>query len=61
MTHKNISIAMLVLAAMLLTTACGTKIVRGAAPIVRMNELSHAEDTIRLQLSMRNLNGIELS
>ncbi len=60
MTHKNISIVMLVLTALLLTTACGTKVVRGAAPIVRMNELSHAEDTIRLQLSMRNLNGVEL-
>lgn len=60
MTHKNISILMLVLTALLLATACGTKIIRGAAPIVRMNELSHAEDVISIQLSMRNLNGIEL-
>ena len=65
MKHKNISIVMLLLTTLLLTTAllttaCGTKLVRGAAPIVRMNELSHAENTISLQLSMRNLNGVEL-
>lgn len=60
MKHKNISIVMLVLTTLLLTTACGNKVVRGAAPIVRMNELSHADSTIRLQLSMRNLNGVEL-
>lgn len=60
MKHKNTSIVMLVLATLLLMTACGTKVLRGAAPIVRMNELSHAENTISLQLSMRNLNGVEL-
>ena len=60
MTHKNISIFILILTALLLTSACGTKIIRGAAPIVRMNELSHSEHTIRLQLTMRNINGVEL-
>lgn len=60
MKPRNISIVILVLTALMLTTACGTKVVRGAAPIVRMNELSHAENTISLQLSMRNLNGVEL-
>ncbi len=60
MRAKNISIVMLVMTTLLLTTACGTKVVRGAAPIVRMVELSHAENTISLQLSMRNLNGVEL-
>jgi len=61
MTCKNISILALILTALLLTTACGgTKVVRGAAPLVRMNELSHTGNSISLQLSMRNLNGVEL-
>jgi len=57
---RKLSVAMLVLAALSLTAACGTKIIRGVAPIVRLNELSHADNTIRLQLSMRNLNGVVL-
>lgn len=44
----------------LLCTACGTKIIKGASPIVRMTELSHRENNINLQLSMRNLNGVDL-
>jgi outer membrane lipoprotein-sorting protein len=44
----------------MLSAACGAKIIRGAAPLVRMNELSHQNDTITLQLSMRNINGVQL-
>jgi hypothetical protein len=44
----------------LLSTACGAKLIRGAAPIVHMNELSHLDNKITLQLSMRNLNGVAL-
>lgn len=44
----------------LLSAACGAKIVRGAAPMVRMTELSHQGDSINLQLNMRNLNGVDL-
>lgn len=50
----------LVFLAVMLSAACGAKIIRGAAPLVRMNELSHQNDTITLQLSMRNINGVEL-
>ena len=44
----------------LLSTACGTQIVRGASPIVRMTELSHQDNKLSLQVSMRNLNGVDL-
>lgn len=60
MTPKNKTIVALMLTTLLLTAACGTKVIRGAAPIVRMIELSHSQNTISLQLSMRNLNGVEL-
>jgi len=60
MTIRKFSVAMLAIAALMLATACGTKIIRGAAPIVRMTDLSHTGDTITLQLSMRNLNGVLL-
>jgi len=50
----------LLLMMVVLTTACGTKIIRGASPMVRMNELSHQNDSITIELSMRNLNGVEL-
>ena len=50
----------LVFLAVILSTACGTKIIRGASPMVRMTELSHQDDTITLQLSMRNINGVPL-
>ncbi len=46
--------------AIMLCTACGTKIIRGASPLVRMTELSHQDNNITLQLSMRNLNGVVL-
>lgn len=61
MTAKKVSLVMMVFCALVLVTACGgTKLVRGAAPIVRMNELSHTGETISLHLSMRNINGVEL-
>lgn len=50
----------LVLLAIMLSAGCGAKIIRGAAPMVRMNELSHEDNSITLELSMRNLNGVEL-
>lgn len=56
---KSLGLA-LVFLAVVLSTACGTKIIRGASPMVRMNELSHQNNTITLQLSMRNLNGVPL-
>jgi len=60
MKIKQFLVVMLVVAVVTLTTACGSKIIRGAAPIVRITELSHTGTTINLQLSMRNLNGIAL-
>lgn len=60
MTRKHFTLGLLILAVML-SAACGAKIVRGATPIVRMNELSHDGQTITLLLSMRNLNGVELT
>ena len=50
----------LLLLSIMISTACGTKIIRGAAPMVRMNELSHQDDKITLELSMRNPNGVAL-
>ena len=44
----------------LLCTACGTQVIRGASPMVRMTELSHKDNTLSLQVSMRNLNGVDL-
>ena len=41
-------------------TGCGTKIVRGSPPMVYITELSHQGDNLNLQLSMRNLNGVDL-
>jgi len=51
----------LLLAAALLCASCGAKVIRGESPVIRITELSHADDTINLQLSMRNLNGVELN
>ena len=50
----------LLLSAALLCVSCGSKIVRGESPLVRITELSHADDNINLQLSMRNINGVDL-
>lgn len=57
--NKRLLLVVLLLAA-LLCAACGANIVRGASPIVRMTELSHEGNNINLQLSMRNLNGVDL-
>jgi len=50
----------LLLLVLMLVTACGANVIRGSAPMVRMNELSHQDGNITLQLSMRNLNGVAL-
>jgi len=50
----------LIILVMVFVTGCGAKIIRGASPMVRMTELSHKDQKIQLQLSMRNLNGVEL-
>lgn len=44
----------------LLCSACGTQIIRGASPMMRVTELSHQDNKINLQLSIRNLNGVDL-
>jgi len=56
---KYLGIGLLSLA-VVLSTACGAKLIRGASPMVRMTELSHQDNTITLQLSMRNLNGVDI-
>ena len=50
----------LIMLTVMLCTACGASLVRGEPPMVRMNELSHQDDNITLQLSMRNVNGVSL-
>jgi hypothetical protein len=55
----NLGLSLLLLA-VLLCTACGTKIIKGASPMVRMTELSHQDNNINLQVTMRNLNGVDL-
>ena len=56
---KHLKFGLTILAIML-CTACGTKIIRGESPLVRMTELSHQDSTISLQVSMRNVNGVAL-
>ena len=51
----------LIILVIMLSTGCGAKVIRGASPMVRMSELSHQYQKINLQLSMRNLNGVELN
>jgi hypothetical protein len=55
----NLGLSLLLLA-VLLCTACGTQIIKGASPMVRMTELSHQDNNINLQVTMRNLNGVDL-
>ena len=50
----------LIILAIMLCTACGTKLIRGESPLVRMTELSHQDSNITLQVSMRNINGVAL-
>jgi len=57
--RKHLGLGLIFLAVML-SAACGSKIIRGAAPMVRMTELSHQDSKITLQISMRNPNGVEL-
>jgi hypothetical protein len=58
--HKrNLGIALLAIA-IGLSSACGNKLIRGASPIVRMTELSHQQGRISLQVTIRNLNGVDL-
>lgn len=56
---KYLAISLLIIM-VFLCTACGTQVVRGASPLVRMTELSHQDNNINLELSMRNLNGVDL-
>lgn len=56
----NHGIYLLLLAA-LLCVSCGANVVRGESPVIRITELSHADNNINLQLSMRNLNGVDLN
>ena len=57
--YKTYLFASLLLVILLCTT-CGTQVIRGASPMVRMTELSHKDNTLSLQVSMRNLNGVDL-
>ena len=57
---KQFGIVLIILV-MMFSTGCGSKMIRGASPMVRMSELSHLDQKINLQLSMRNLNGVELN
>jgi len=56
---KQLGFGLLVLA-VLLCTACGTKLVRGESPLVRMTEISHRDSNINLQVNIRNINGVDL-
>lgn len=56
---KHFAFGLLLLTVML-CSACGAKLIRGASPMVRMTELSHQDNRIALQLSIRNLNGVPL-
>jgi len=51
----------LLLTTALLCVSCGAKVIRGESPVMRITELSHADNNINLQLSMRNLNGVDLN
>ena len=55
--YPALILAILMLA---LCAACGANLVRGESPMVRINELSHQDNNISLQLSIRNVNGVPL-
>jgi hypothetical protein len=60
-TYKRyLQVSLLILLAAL-CSACGAKQVRGEPPIVSMNDLSHRDGSINLQLSMRNVNDLTLN
>lgn len=58
--RKHAGLGGLLLISVLLCIACGTKLIRGASPLVRMTELSHQDGNINLQVNIRNLNGVNL-
>ena len=51
---KQLGLALMIVT-VLLSVACGNKLIRGATPIVRMNELSHDGDNINLLLSIKHI------
>lgn len=57
---KHLGLTLLALV-VLLCAACGTKLVRGESPLIRMTELSHQGNNISLQVNIRNVNGVDLS
>ena len=57
---KKYLVSGLLVLALMFSAACGSKVVRGESPLVRMTELSHQDNIINLQVSMRNLNGVDL-
>ena len=57
---KKYLVSGLLVLALMFSAACGSKVVRGESPLLRITELSHQDNTINLQMSMRNLNGVDL-
>lgn len=57
---KKYLVSGLLVLALMFSAACGSKVVRGESPLLRITELSHQDNTINLQVSMRNLNGVDL-
>ena len=58
--NKRLFVMALLVSLIALTSACGNKLVKGASPMVRLTELSHADGTVNLQISIRNLNGVDM-
>jgi outer membrane lipoprotein-sorting protein len=48
---------LLVILLLMLCASCGAKLIRGESPMVRISEVSHKDDIVSLQLSIRNING----
>ena len=59
-TCKKYLVSSLLILVLVFSAACGTNIVRGESPMVRMTELSHQDNNISLQVSMRNPNDVDL-
>ena len=59
MIKRSLGLSLLFLV-VILTSACGNKLIRGASPMVRLTELRHQDNKISVQLSMRNLNGVDM-
>ncbi len=60
MMNRKLQLTGLLLAVAVLLVACSDHLIRGVAPVVRINELSHDGKNITLQLSLRNRNGVEM-